>query len=134
MIKYSIGILLGILGGIIGVEMGLKSLDIFPIGSLFSSPFVPILVLFISSVPFFTIMLILIFKLQGYKTFAKGFCFSLAYYLPFQYKSIGVNLKHPNAILTEIEPVLITLAGALFLSGIYYLCIIWHNRTKKSET
>ena len=90
--KYIMVALFGIAGGLLGEEIGVQCIHFLPKNfSLSDSPLVPLLILIISFVPFFAIMFILLFKLQGYTSFGKGFCFSLAYYLPFQYKAIGAT-------------------------------------------
>jgi hypothetical protein len=77
-------------------------------------------------------MAVLIFRRHGYASYPKGLLFSLAYYLPFQYKTILGNYKQPTPELTEtfILRLLITIAGALLLSGVYYLVIKYNNQNK----
>jgi ABC-type branched-subunit amino acid transport system permease subunit len=129
--KYSVLILLGLFGGFLGEKIGTQSIHFiskeFPMNLLFA--------IVISFVPFLVISWYLVFGLKGYTSFLKGLIYSFAYYVPFQYKAIWGNL---NQNILPSETVwgrgLVTVAGALFLSGIYYLFLKWRNRFKRGQT
>jgi len=132
--KYTLLTAYGLIGGFLGEEIGVQSLKVIPKAILFSdSFFAALLPLSASFIPFVVITAILIFRIQGYASYTKGLLFSLAYYLPFQYRSIWANYKQPTPELSEtfMSRVLITVAGAFLLSGAYYLAIKYSDRNKK---
>jgi hypothetical protein len=131
--KYILITTYGLIGGLLGEEIGVQCLKLIPEALLFSdSFFAALLPLSASFRPFVVITTILIFRLQGYASYPKGLLFSLAYYLPFQYKAIWGNFKQPTPEVSEtfMSRVLITIAGAAFLSGVYYLAIKYNDRNK----
>lgn len=131
--KYLLITAYGLISGLLGEEIGVQSLKLMPESLLFSdSFFATLLPLAASFVPFVVITAILIFRLHGYASYPKGLLFSLAYYLPFQYKAIWGNYKQPTPELSEtfMSRVLITSVGAACLSGIYYLAIKYNGRNK----
>ncbi len=133
--KYILITIYGFIGGFLGEEIGVQCLKIVPKALFFSDSFFAALFpLSASFVPFVAITAILIFRMQGYASYAKGLLFSSAYYLPFQYKAIWGNFKQPNNELSEtfITRVVATAAGAFLLSGVYYLAIKY--RCKKKST
>jgi len=118
----------------LGEELGVQCLKLVPKALLFNDSFVaPLFPLAVSFVPFIVITVILIFRMQGYASYVKGLIFSFAYYLPFQYKAIWGNYKQPNIELSEtlLVRMLVTIAGAVLLSGVYYAGIKYHDNIKK---
>jgi hypothetical protein len=131
--KYILITAYGLIGGFLGEEIGVQSLTLIPKALLFSdSFFAALLPLSASFIPFVVITAILIFRLRGYTTYPKGLLFSLAYYLPFQFKAILGNYKQPTPELSEpfISRVVIAIAVALLLSGVYYLAIKYNGQNK----
>jgi hypothetical protein len=131
--KYILIAAFGLAGGFIGEEIGVQCIKFLPNNILFSESFVvPLFLLVASFAPFIVIASILIFRMEGYASYFKGFIFSLAYYLPFQYKAIYGNYKQPNIELSETftTRVLITVTGTFLLSGIYYAVMKYHSKIK----
>jgi len=134
--KYLLITAYGLIGGFLGEEIGVLSLKLIPRTLLFGdSFFAALLPQSASFIPFVVITVILIFRMQGYASFSKGLLFSVAYYLPFQYRAIWVNYKQPNFELSETfaSRVLITIAGALILSGVYYVAIKYNGKNKGEQ-
>jgi len=124
----------GIVGGFFGEKLGAQCLDLAPKAlSLDDSFFVVLFSLSASLIPFVVITAIVIFRMQGYSSYVMSLLFSFAYYLPFQYKAIWNNYQQPNIELSETltARLLITVAGALLLSGIYYLEIKIYGKIKR---
>lgn len=127
-------ILLGLLGiacGALGEEMAVQSIDYLPRRYILSD-FGVILSLTLLFVPFLVTATILVFTFRGYRTFLKGFIFSLAYFVPMQYSAIWISLKDPKNPLTDTfaQQISVCLLGTFILSGIYYLFVKWENRRK----
>jgi hypothetical protein len=84
-------------------------------------------------VPFLLVAFILTTKRTGYCSFLKGFVFSVAYYLPAQYRAVWITFKHPDDPFLGgfVERLGVTVLGALMLSGIYYLFVTWQRRMRE---
>ena len=78
--KYILIAAFGLAGGFIGEEIGVQCIKFLPNNILFSESFVvPLFLLVASFAPFIVIASILIFRMEGYASYFKGFIFSLAY-------------------------------------------------------
>jgi hypothetical protein len=128
--KTSLIIASGIIGGFLGAKLGVPCIEIIP---NISATILLLFSLATSLAPFIVITAILIFKMQGYASYTQGLIFSFAYYLPFQYKAIWINYKQPNIEISETltSRLLITVAGSLLLSSLYYAAIKYQTRKRK---
>lgn len=121
--KYIIITALGLASGFFGEEIGVRLITLFPTEIVVTeNKFMDFLPLIVSFIPFLVVTLILVFGFKNYRSFKKGVIFSLAYYLPFQYKAL---LGHAtDETMNNVDPLsgrlLIICLGVLLLSGVYY--------------
>jgi len=93
--KYIFIPCIGLVGGFLGEETGVRLLYLFP-AKLWSegSIILGFLPLVASFVPFVIISTALIIGTQKYRSYLSGLVLSAAYYLPFHYRGIIASLKN----------------------------------------
>lgn len=121
-VRYLFLAILGLAGGFLGEELGVRIIDLVP-GELIVADFrfVQLLPVFSSFIPFLAISGVLVFGMDGYRSYWKGTVLSLAYYLPFQYKTIVAAIGEVDPPFGSLqERILATLAGTMVLSLVYF--------------
>jgi len=128
---------LGVAAGLLGEEIGVQIISLLPKGALFSGfsiiYFIPLAVSFF---PFLALTIILVFRFKSFRSYSKGAVFSIAYYLPFQYRAIFVNVTDAEirAVDSLSGRLLVTLLVVLLLSGVYYAFIRLQGKLQKIRT
>lgn len=128
---------LGVAAGLLGEEIGVQIISLLPKGALFSGfsiiYFIPLAVSFF---PFLALTIILVFRFKSFRSYSKGAVFSIAYYFPFQYRAIFVNVTDAEirAVDSLSGRLLVTLLVILLLSGVYYVFIRVQGKLQKIRT
>jgi hypothetical protein len=128
---------LGVAGGLLGEEIGVQIISLLPKEALLSGfiiiDFIPLAVSFF---PFLALSIILVFRFKSFRSYSKGAVFSIAYYLPFQYRAIFVSVTDAEigAVDSLSGRLLVTLLVVLLLSGVYYAFIKIQGKLQKTRT
>jgi hypothetical protein len=129
--KYLIIILLGTVLGYLGIESGIFIIDHLPDDLFLSDSAVPFfLPLALSFLPFVLATLILVFYCKGFCKHIMGLTFSIAYYLPFQYRAIFFRSKDDNVIDPLGERLITTAIVIILLTAVYCISIKIKNKIR----
>jgi hypothetical protein len=128
---------LGVGGGLLGEEIGVQIISLLPKEALLSGftviDFIPLAVSFL---PFLALTILLVFRFKSFRSYSKGAVFSIAYYLPFQYRAIFVSVTDAEirAVDSLSGRLLVTFLVVLLLSGVYYAFIRVQGKLQKIRT
>jgi hypothetical protein len=128
---------LGVGGGLLGEEIGVQIISLLPKEALLSGftviDFIPLAVSFL---PFLALTILLVFRFKSFRSYSKGAVFSIAYYLPFQYRAIFVSVTDAEirALDSLSGRLLVTFLVVLLLSGVYYAFIRVQGKLQKIRT
>jgi hypothetical protein len=123
--KYILIGAIGLLGGFLGEEIGVRIIALLPARIWGESVVIDFLPFVASFVPFILIAAAFVITTQRYRSFLSGVVLSAAYYLPFQYKNVlASKTAEDTKVLTSLGEVLVIfVAVTLILTAIYSLII-----------